>query len=54
MCPCSLNHKNPIRYGDACTIDLDIDIQYKEQILITIIHQFINNVLKILLVFINM
>ena len=32
---------NPIRYGDACTIDLDI--KYQEHILITIIHQFITN-----------
>ena len=35
------NHKNPIRYEDACTIDLDI--KYQEHILITIIHQFITN-----------
>ena len=32
---------NPIRYGDACTIDLDI--KYQEHILITIIHQYITN-----------
>ena len=36
-------HKNAIRYEDACTLDLDNDIKYQEQILITIIHQFITN-----------
>ena len=43
VCPCFFNHKNPIRYEDVCTIDLDIDIQYQEHILITIIHKFITN-----------